>query len=338
MVDDDRILLKLTENKLKKLKDSFTLLTAEDGQQAVAILKENHISLVLTDLHMPRMDGFALLAHLSENYPDIPVIILTAYSSPTSKKNALERGAAEYLEKPFVMEELSQKIIARLAKESEGGVLQTVPLEMFLQLVEMEQKTCTIRVTNKASGVKGVLFFKNGELYDARIRNAKGLQSAYQILSWNQVILSIQDTCAVVTKQIKDNFQAILMEAMRLKDEAAETGGSTSESQPTRSGNLNHPELSQSHEVSPAVDIRSKLEKLEGDKKWLKEIFHDDSWDILTSEAIALGRFFKAGALKCCYMNTGGATDHIVLPAEKTMVISVTTQSPHDKILQVLSE
>ena len=338
IVDDDRILLSLTEKKLKKHENNFTVLTAEDGLQAVSILKENHISLVATDLHMPHMDGFALLAHLSENYPDIPVIILTAYGSPTSKKNALEGGAAEYLEKPFVMEELTQKIIASLAKESEGGILQTVTLEMFLQLVEMEQKTCTIRVTNKTSDLKGVLFFNNGELFEARLQDTKGLQSAYQILSWNKVALSIQDTCPVNTKQINENLQAILMDAMRLKDEAAETGNSPPESLPPRYESMKNPGLSQAHEISPANMIRNKLDKLEGEKKWLKEIFHDDRWESLTSEAITLGKFFKAGVLKSCYFNTGGSTDYIILPADKTIVISVGAQCPHDNILKVLSE
>lgn len=338
IVDDDCILLRLTEKKLKQKENDFTVLTAENGRKAVAILKENHISLVATDLHMPHMDGFTLLAHLSENYPDIPVIILTAYSSPTSKKNALEGGAVEYLEKPFVIEELAQKITASLARESEGGILQTVPLEIFLQLIELEQKTCTIRVTNKTSGLKGVLFFKNGELYDARVQDAKGLQSAYQILSWNKVALSIQDTCPVKTKQINDNLPAILMEAMRLKDEAAETGISTSENQPLTNEDMVNPELSQSHEVSPAAVIRSKLDKLEEEKKWLKEILHDDSWNNLTSEAVELGNLFYAGALKSCYFNTGESTDYIILPADKTIVITVGTQCPHDKIIQVLSE
>jgi CheY-like chemotaxis protein len=338
IVDDDRILLSLTEKKLKKHEKNFTVLTAEDGLQAVSILKENHISLVATDLHMPHMDGFALLAHLSENYPDIPVIILTAYGSPTSKRNALEGGAAEYLEKPFVMEELTQKIITRLEKESEGGILQTVTLEMFLQLVEMEQKTCTIRVMNKTSGLKGVLFFKNGELFEARLQDTKGLQSAYQILSWNKVALSIQDTCPVNSKQITENLQAILMDAMRLKDEAAETGNATAESLPPHYESMKNPELSQSREVSPAAIIRNRLDKLGDEKKWLKEIFHDDSWDNLTSEAIALGKVFKAGVLKSCYFNTGESTDYIILPADKTIVISVGAQCPHDNILQVLSD
>lgn len=338
IVDDDRILLSLTERKLKSYRDSFTVLTAADGLQAIALLKENHISLVITDLHMPRMDGFALLAHLSENYPDIPVIILTAYSSPASKKNVLEGGAVEYLEKPFVMDELVRKIIASLAKESEGGILQTVPLEMFLQLVEMEQKTCTIRVTNKTNGLIGVLFFQNGDLYDARIQNAKGLQSAFQILSWNKVALSIQDSCPAKTKQIDDNLQAILMEAMRLKDEAADTGEPETESSEDLDDDFEPLESSRLAELSPADTIRGKLDQLEGEKKWVKEIFYDTGWDGLLSEAARLGKFFNAGALKCCYVNSGQSTDHIILPKDQTIVISVMTQCPHDKIMEVLSQ
>jgi len=338
IVDDDRILLTLTKKKLQHYEREFTVLTAGDGLQAVDVLKQNHISLVATDLHMPHMDGFALLAHLSEKYPDIPVIVLTAYSTPASKKIALEGGAAEYLEKPFVMEELTKKIIASLAKESDGGILQTVPLEMFLQLVEMEQKTCTIRVTNKASGLTGVLFFKNGELYDARIQDAKGMQSAFQILSWNKVALAIQDSCPVKTKQINDNLQAILMEAMRLKDEAADTGKPTPESPPPPSGNKQNQEQSQSREITPTAVICSKLDRLEDEKKWLLEIFHADRWDNLTMEASELGKFFGAGVLKSCYISTGESTDYIILPADKTIVISIDTQCPHDKILQILSD
>jgi len=337
IVDDDRILLSLTEIKLKKHENNFTVLTAEDGLQAVAILKENHISLVVTDLQMPHMDGLALLAHLSENYPDIPVIILTAYSSPTSKKNALEGGAADYLEKPFVVEELTKKIIARLAKESEGGILQTVPLEMFLQLVEMEQKTCTIRVTNKTSGLKGVLFFKKGDLYDARVLDTKGKPSAYQILSWNKVALSIQDTCPVKTKQIHDNLQALLMQAMRLKDEIAKKNGASI--QKTTATTV-EPALNSSEPIAStlAESIRSKLEKMKGERKWLKEIFQDDAWNDFISEAVKLGRHFNAGTLKFCYLNKGGAIDFIILPDNKPTVISVEANCPRDKIIQILSQ
>jgi len=214
--DDDRILLSLTEKKLKKHEDDFVVLTACDGLQAIAILKENNISLVVTDLNMPKMDGFALLAYLSENCPDIPVIILAANSSPTSEKVDFARETAGYLEKPFVFEDLVQKIMMSLDKETENGKLPAVPLDMYLQLIEMEQKTCTIRVFNKSTLQRGDLYFKNGDFLDARIQASKGLQAAYEIFSWGKVAFSIQNTCPQETKRIHDNLKTILGKTMRL--------------------------------------------------------------------------------------------------------------------------
>ena len=221
-VDDDRILRHLIQKKLDKYKNTFTVLTAEDGLDAVKKLAEHTISLVVTDLQMPQMDGFALMAHLSEKYADIPVIVQTGHSTPKSKRVVLERGASGYIEKPFKVEQLTEKIIDTLKKESEGGILQTIPLEMFIQLIEMEQKTCTIRVVEKKTGELGVLFFRDGDLMEARIGGRHGKQTAYEIFAWDEVTLSIQDDCAIKDKRIDEDLQAILFDAMRLKDEAGE--------------------------------------------------------------------------------------------------------------------
>jgi len=348
IVDDDRIMLRLAEKKLKKHAEMFTVITAGDGLQAIQKLKAETISLVVTDLNMPEMDGFALLAHLSENYPDIPVIILTAYSSQTSRKAVLKSGAAGFMEKPFVVETLARKISEALNKESEGGILQTVPLDMFLQLVEMEQKTCTIRVVNKISNAIGVLFFKSGDLMDARIKDVKGIAAAYKIFSWDKVALSIQDACVVEKKQIKDDLQAILMEAMRLKDEREEAGtdpGSAEEIElefadeeielETAEIDTAAPEPVESIRTDP---IREKLSRLGSEKKYMKAIIQDKRWDALLTELTRIGSLFDSGKLKACYLNCGEITDLIVLPGENTSVVSMTARSPRDRILKVLSE
>ncbi|MFC1815252.1 response regulator [Thermodesulfobacteriota bacterium] len=337
LVDDDRILLRLLETKLKKYNNVFSILTAGNGLQAIEKLTDHSISLVVTDLQMPEMDGLALLAYLSESYPDIPVIILTAHSSPASKKTALKEGAAGYMEKPFVVEDLVKKIIEGLEKESEGGTLQTVTLDMFLQLVEMEEKTCTIRVVNQSSAQKGVLFFKNGELMDARIQDSKGLAAAYEIFSWDNVTLSLQDTCRLEKKQINVNLKTILMEAMRLKDEATKNGEPIVEK--TAGRKVESDLKSQKPpESSPADSIRSKLEKMKWGRKWLKEIFQDDVWNDFISEAVGLGKVFEAGTLKSCYINRDGETDFILIPDQRPTVISVTPRCPRDKIIKILSE
>jgi CheY-like chemotaxis protein len=219
IVDDDRILRRLIKKKMEKYAPTFKVVSAADGIEAVEVLKQKAISLVISDLDMPRMDGFALVAHLTVHYPDIPVIVLTADRTQQSRMAVLEGGAAGFIEKPFVVEELGPRIIQILKKESEGGVLQTISLEMFTQLVAMEQKTCTIRVINKDDGQKGVLFFQKGELLDARKSEIQGKDAAYKIFSWSQIILFIEDNCALKEKRIDDDLQAIVMDAMRLKDE-----------------------------------------------------------------------------------------------------------------------
>ena len=162
IVDDDQEMLLSLKGGLEKYDETFSVLMAGDGIIAVEKIKTETISLVVTDLKMPRMDGFALLTHIMEHYPDIPVIIITGYSTPEMKQLAREGGAVGYIEKPFMIEDLALKIMSAMRKESEGGALHGVSSGIFLQLIEMEQKTCTIRLMDKSSGNQGVLFFRDG--------------------------------------------------------------------------------------------------------------------------------------------------------------------------------
>jgi len=229
IVDDDRILCSLIQNKCKKYENLFRTILAGDGVEAVEQLQKHAISLVVTDLQMPRMDGFSLIAHLSDTYPDIPVIILTGFSTPHWKKAVLKESALEYIEKPFVVEELVETIKDALEKEIEGGILHSISLEMFVQLVQLDNKTCTIRALNKLTDKIGVLFFKNGTLLDARLGEQLGLPAAHEIFSWDDVVLYIQDSCAVEKSKIDQDLQAILMEALRRKDEAEDDETPSSE-------------------------------------------------------------------------------------------------------------
>ena len=196
-VDDDLEMLQALKEGLEKYGDTFTALLAQDGQDAVEKLKQHTVSLVVTDLKMPRMDGFSLLAYIMEYYPDIPVIIITGYSTAEMKRLAQEGGAVGYISKPFLIEDLAHQIMKTLRKESDGGTLHSVSSGMFLQLMEMEERTCTIRLIDKASGKGGVLFFHNGELMNARVEQLKGIEAAYRIFAWDEVTLSIQNECPV---------------------------------------------------------------------------------------------------------------------------------------------
>jgi len=342
IVDDDHIWLRLIKKKFENYSDTFTTLTAPDGEAAVASLKDNMVSLVVTDMQMPKMDGLALLAHLSENYPDIPVIIMTAYSTPSSKKTVLEGGAAGYIEKPFVVEDLATKIIKTLQKETEGGTLQTVPLDMFIQLIEMEQKTCTIRVFNKLTQKKGILFFYKGDLLDARINNRQGNTAAYEIFAWDSVALSIQDECAITTKKIKGELQAILFDAMRMKDEAGVAPEDFEEKSPEPK--KASPPKAPAQQAAPKKPVqlsypdmlRKKFKAAAGSTDSLADIYVDGSWYELLEHAKFIAPLVSAGSLKLCFINRGERLNLIVMPGDEPTVMTVTADCPRDQVLEAL--
>jgi CheY-like chemotaxis protein len=330
VVDDDRILRHLIKKKFQAHSSDFSTLLAGDGQEAVQILKENTVSIVVTDLHMPQMDGFALLAFMSEKYPDIPVIVFTAYSTPQAKKRVLATGAAGFIEKPFVVEDLADNIISILEKESEGGTLQTVSLDMFLQLIEMEQKTCTIRVINKETEKQGVLFFRRGELLDARIRDMHEKQAAYEIFSWDSTSLSIQDTCVLDKKVIKEDLQAVLFEAMRLKDEAGEDASAFQET----------PEESPPAPPKPATPQKQtpSQKTKPGQKKGIETMEKDDTRDDLVETVNNLGETINAGSFKACYIDRGKKNSLVLLPGDETTIITLEKNCPGDVIRRLLYE
>jgi hypothetical protein len=107
-----------------------------------------------------------------------------------------------------------------LQRESEGGTLHGFTTGIFAQIVEMERRTCTLRVVERNSGEKGALFFKDGVLIDARLDGVTGNEAAHTLLSWEEVSLSIQNTCAARDKKIRGDLKGILIETLRKKDKS----------------------------------------------------------------------------------------------------------------------
>lgn len=97
---------------IKQLKSYYTVLSAKDGKEALAILDTNYIQLIISDVMMPNMDGFELSRTIKSdlNYSHVPIILLTAKTNMQSKIEGLETGADAYIEKPFSVEYLLANI------------------------------------------------------------------------------------------------------------------------------------------------------------------------------------------------------------------------------------
>ena len=142
LVDDDTEMLHAVKEGFERYHESFTVLLAEDGLKALEVLKQNIISMVVTDLKMPNMDGFELLAHIMHHYPDIPVIIITGYTNIDDAIEALRLGANDFIKKPFDMDELSARLRVlerRLSTEKTSEIhIGTVVLDTAAHQVSVD--------------------------------------------------------------------------------------------------------------------------------------------------------------------------------------------------------
>lgn len=110
--DDDPLLIELMSFRLQA--KGFDVITAADGEEALSKASSELPSLIVLDAMMPRVDGFEVLSRMKSDaqVSHIPVIMLTARKGEKDIVSALERGADDYLVKPFIPEEL----LARLSK------------------------------------------------------------------------------------------------------------------------------------------------------------------------------------------------------------------------------
>jgi CheY-like chemotaxis protein len=214
IVDDEPAILFGLSEALADERRGLAVVTASGGQEALEILESQKIDLVLTDLRMPEVDGFELLAYLRRDLPHVPVILMTAHGA-----DELARVGADEFEcfsKPIDLVALRQHIQDRIAQRVRGKV-ENISLASFLQLLEMERKTCTLSVV---AGVHhGKLHFRGGRLIGAEADGEAGQRAALEIVTWDQADVEISHLAKGVEPTLDGGLQFFLMEGMRLKDE-----------------------------------------------------------------------------------------------------------------------
>ncbi|QSQ10848.1 sigma-54-dependent transcriptional regulator [Myxococcus landrumensis] len=104
LVDDDPAVAKVLGALLAQA--GLTTYAAKDGEEALAHLERKPVDVVVSDVRMPGMDGMRLLTEISRNWPDVPVILLTAHGTVPLAVEAMKAGAADFVLKPFDREEI----------------------------------------------------------------------------------------------------------------------------------------------------------------------------------------------------------------------------------------
>jgi len=108
IVEDDLALQEAIQESLEY--EGVEVVTANNGEAALKLLANENVHLVVSDINMPKMNGEALLLAIRQDYPLIPVLLMTAYSSVDRAVNAIQKGAVDYLAKPFSPQDLTDKV------------------------------------------------------------------------------------------------------------------------------------------------------------------------------------------------------------------------------------
>jgi CheY-like chemotaxis protein len=249
IVDDDPWILRMVSTLLEKR--GYTIATASDGEEGLMRADQMKPDLIITDVMMPKLDGWQLVRALRSR-PElalVPVIFLTALGGEEDRIRGFRLGADDYLPKPFRFEELDLRVANALKKAQQAqekadevkhaerqeptpgkkpsgihGTLEQLGLSSLMVMIEMERKSGILRL--ERSGATGRIFCRDGRVIAARLdgdrapANArKGAEAVYHLLTWSDGRFDFSAVDVDMDDEVQSTTTHLLMEGARLIDE-----------------------------------------------------------------------------------------------------------------------
>ncbi len=118
-------------------REGYNVLTAEDGQAAMEVLREHRVNVILSDVCMPRMDGNKLLKLAKSILPDVEVILMTGHGKTEMGLEALRAGAFDFIQKPFTKLALNKTVKQALEKQAMATEMRFLKERVRELLVEI---------------------------------------------------------------------------------------------------------------------------------------------------------------------------------------------------------
>ncbi|UCF30204.1 MAG: response regulator [bacterium] len=227
IVDDEdsiRHLLRLT------FSEEYDIVEAGDGEEAFDVALREQPNLIVSDIMMPRLDGYGLYRKLKSRTEtaSIPFVFLSAKKDIDERVVGLEMGADDYITKPFSVKELKAKVNSILKKAGDlrlrgsfEGLLGDVDLVEVVQLIEMGRKTGMLVLQGKKD--IGRIYFVEGEPRFAEVGPWKGIEAFYSLLAWKEGRFWLDPSSFKAEENLgRTKGQELLMEGVRLIDEMNE--------------------------------------------------------------------------------------------------------------------
>ncbi len=233
-VENDPETLKFLMEDLGKYSDNFYILSAKDGEEAIKLLNQNNIALLVTALKIPKVDGLALLSHINKKHREIHCMVMSASVKDIKQLKAyikvlqpdimdmFSTDAIRFFRKPFDIDKIAQSIIEALEENCVKGSLNGVSIGSFMQLIEMEQKTCCLKVGSQVEET-GIIYFVEGSPHDAFYGFLEGEDALLEILAIDRAIITINNLPVEKLKienRIKKGLGSMILETLRRMDES----------------------------------------------------------------------------------------------------------------------
>ena len=221
LVDDDPGTLHVLSRGLGSVLDMFEVVTAHNGREAIEILKDRPVDALVTDLAMPVLDGFALIAYVTNMQRVLPLVVLSGLASSDIDERLSAYGGLRVLRKPASYQDVADQLLMAIEHVALGQV-EGIPLAGVLQLVESERRSCAVVVTSGRR--KGRLFFQSGRLINAFSEDfgADGEAAAYDILGWDDTAIAFEHLPDGVRRTIHTPMQLMLIEIAVTQDQLRE--------------------------------------------------------------------------------------------------------------------
>lgn len=231
IVDDDRDARPALASVLTR--PQRTIDVAGHGEEALARVKERRPDLILTDVVMPRMNGWAFVRRLRTNTDTafIPVIFVTGLGSEADRIRGFRLGADDYICKPVNVVELELRVekalhhvhhvaLQKRADPALAGSLSNFGLASVLNLLSLERRTGILAA--EQNECTGVLHVREGRIVRARFVGVSCLESeecVYALLDWTSGHFSFSEQPIHCADELDTSTSALLLEAARRMDE-----------------------------------------------------------------------------------------------------------------------
>ena len=228
-VDDDVTLLEVLRHLMGKLAGgAWEIFTAADVSQALGVLQERRLDLVVVDLHMPVVDGLQFLNLLQRKYPNQHKVVLTGDATEHHRASCLSSGAALFLEKPRD-DGGWQSVFATLhelmkfqPEEGFRGVLRSVGLQDVLQMECLARSSSILNI--RTGHIQGTVFVKAGQIIHAQCGSRTGEEAFHYLMGLTGGEFDVQPFSEPSRQSITGSWEFLLMEAARKRDEEGPTG------------------------------------------------------------------------------------------------------------------